>query len=67
MLLPLMTIEEAAGVKTGKRLLHGGIQPLAGTAAGIAALILGPESVQHEAQLAAALLSIGRLDGAVLR
>ncbi|MNF98703.1 hypothetical protein D3C84_815740 [compost metagenome] len=67
MLLPLMTIEEAAGIEPGKILLHGGIQSLAGTVAGVAALILGPEPVQHEAQLPAALLSIGRLDGAVLR
>ncbi|MNH24551.1 hypothetical protein D3C79_844910 [compost metagenome] len=66
-LLPLMTIEKTAGIEPGKLLLHGGIQPLAKTAARVATLILRPEAVQHESQLPAALLSIGRFDGAVLR
>ena len=61
-----MAIEEAAGVEPGKLLLHIRIQPLAGAAGGVAALILGPEPMQHEPQLAGALLPIPWLDGAML-
>ena len=59
MLLPLMAIEKTAGIEPGKLLLHRRIQPLAGTAARVAALILGPEPVQHESQLAGTLVPVG--------